>query len=75
VTASPASLINEKSGAGSPSLTGKTASKPRAVGIVRVSHVGGRSGERFVSPDDQARRIKMTSNPPLTRRRVSEVIG
>jgi DNA invertase Pin-like site-specific DNA recombinase len=58
VTVSPESLINEKSGAGSPSRTGKAASKPRAVGIVRVSHVGGRSGESFLSPEDQEKRIR-----------------
>jgi DNA invertase Pin-like site-specific DNA recombinase len=58
VTTSPESLINVKSGAGSPSRSGKATSKRRAVGIVRVSHVGGRSGESFVSPDDQAKRIK-----------------
>jgi site-specific DNA recombinase len=58
VTVSPESLVNEKSGAGSPSVTGKTASKRRAVGIVRVSHVGGRSGESFLSPEDQEKRIR-----------------
>ena len=58
MTASPESLINEKSGAGSPSRTGKAASKPRAVGIVRVSHVGGRSGDSFLSPEDQEKRIR-----------------
>src|SRR6185295_9457992 len=58
VTVSPESLVSAKSGARSPSVSGKTTSKPRAVGIVRVSHVGGRSGESFVSPDDQAKRIK-----------------
>jgi DNA invertase Pin-like site-specific DNA recombinase len=30
----------------------------RAVGIVRVSRVGARNGEQFVSPDEQAERIK-----------------
>jgi DNA invertase Pin-like site-specific DNA recombinase len=58
VTVSPESLVNEKSGAGSPSVTGKAASKRRAVGIVRVSHVGGRGGESFVSPTDQVKRIR-----------------
>jgi DNA invertase Pin-like site-specific DNA recombinase len=56
VTVSPESLVNLKSGAGSPSTTGKKASKPRAVGIVRVSHVGGRTGE--FSPEDQEKRIR-----------------
>jgi DNA invertase Pin-like site-specific DNA recombinase len=58
VTVSPESLVSAKSGAGSPSLSGKTASKPRAVGIIRVSHVGGRSGESFLSPEDQEKRIR-----------------
>jgi site-specific DNA recombinase len=30
----------------------------RAVGIIRVSRVGGREGERFVSPDEQRQRIE-----------------
>jgi DNA invertase Pin-like site-specific DNA recombinase len=30
----------------------------RAVGVVRVSHVGGRNGERFVSPSEQRERIE-----------------
>ena len=46
MTVSPESLVSEKSGAGSPSLSGKAASKRRAVGIVRVSHVGGRAESR-----------------------------
>jgi site-specific DNA recombinase len=58
VTVSPESARKVKSGAGSPSTTAKTASKRRAVGIVRVSHVGGRSGESFVSPDQQRDRIR-----------------
>ena len=58
MTLSPESLVSAKSGAGSPSLSGKTASKPRAVGIVRVSHVGGRGGESFLSPEDQEKRIR-----------------
>lgn len=45
-----------KSGAGSPSA-GKRASSRRAVGVVRVSRVGGREGEAFVSPSEQAQRI------------------
>jgi site-specific DNA recombinase len=58
VTGSPASLSKVKSGAGRPSSTGKrSTSKRRAVGIVRVSRVGDRDGERFVSPDEQRRRI------------------
>jgi site-specific DNA recombinase len=32
--------------------------KRRAVGVVRVSRVGGREGERFVSPDEQRERIR-----------------
>jgi DNA invertase Pin-like site-specific DNA recombinase len=58
VTVSPESLVNEKSGAGSPSRTAKVSSKRRAVGIVRVSHVGGRAGESFLSPEDQEKRIR-----------------
>jgi site-specific DNA recombinase len=58
VTVSPESARKVKPGAGSPSTTGKTASRRRAVGIVRVSHVGGRSGESFVSPDQQRDRIR-----------------
>jgi site-specific DNA recombinase len=45
-----------KSGAGAPSST-KSASR-RAVGVVRVSHVGKRTGERFVSPSEQRERIE-----------------
>jgi DNA invertase Pin-like site-specific DNA recombinase len=45
-----------KSGAGSPSRT-KSASR-RAVGVVRVSRVGDRNGERFVSPSEQQERIR-----------------
>jgi site-specific DNA recombinase len=56
VTVSSESLVKLKSGAGSPSTTGKRTSKPRAVGIARVSHVGGRSGE--FSPEDQEKRIR-----------------
>ncbi len=33
-------------------------SEKRAIGIVRVSRVGGREGERFISPDDQRKRIE-----------------
>jgi len=29
-----------------------------AIGIIRVSHVGGRDGESFISPDDQRKRIE-----------------
>jgi DNA invertase Pin-like site-specific DNA recombinase len=57
VTASPRSSVKVKSGAGSPSRTTST-SKRRAVGIVRVSRVGGRDGEQFVSPSEQAERIR-----------------
>jgi site-specific DNA recombinase len=47
-----------KSGAGSPSRTKQTTSRKRAVGVVRVSRVGDRSGEQFVSPSEQADRIR-----------------
>lgn len=57
MTASPRSSVSVKSGAGSPSLT-KLTSKRRAVGVVRVSRVGGRDGEQFVSPSEQADRIR-----------------
>ena len=53
MTASPVSLVSVKSGAGSPA-----ASSRRAIGIVRVSNVGGRSGERFASPTEQRERIE-----------------
>jgi site-specific DNA recombinase len=46
-----------KSGAKSPSRN-KSASSRRAIGIVRVSRVGGRDGETFVSPGEQKRRIE-----------------
>src|SRR5687767_1088692 len=49
VMAFPESLVSVKSGAGSPSR--------RAVGVIRVSSVGGRSGDSFVSPEDQQQRI------------------
>jgi site-specific DNA recombinase len=55
VTASPVSLSNVKSGAGSPARS--IATSKRAIGVVRVSRVGGRDGERFVSPSEQAERI------------------
>jgi site-specific DNA recombinase len=58
VTASPASLVKVKSGAKSPSRTKPTTSSKRAVGVVRVSRVGDRSGEQFVSPTEQAERIR-----------------
>jgi site-specific DNA recombinase len=56
VTASPESLSNVKSGAGSPSAIMAPSSK-RAIGVVRVSRVGDRSGEQFVSPSEQRERI------------------
>src|SRR5262245_49031896 len=56
VTRSPASVSSSKSGAGFPSSTTAAPSR-RAIGIVRVSHVGGREGERFVSPAEQRDRI------------------
>jgi site-specific DNA recombinase len=57
VTASPRSSVKVKSGAKSPSRT-KPASPRRAVGVVRVSRVGDRTGEQFVSPTEQAERIR-----------------
>jgi site-specific DNA recombinase len=57
VTRSPESLTKVKSGAGSPSRTGKSSSSRHAVGVVRVSRVGTREGERFVSPREQRQRI------------------
>lgn len=56
MTVSPESDVSEKSGAGRPSST-KRSSVRRAVGVVRVSRVGDRDGERFVSPREQAERI------------------
>ena len=56
MTVSPESLTSSKSGAGLPSST-KRSSLKRAVGVVRVSRVGGRDGEQFVSPSEQAKRI------------------
>jgi hypothetical protein len=46
-----------KSGAGEPSSIKRSTSKRRAVGVVRVSRVGDRDGERFVSPSEQRERI------------------
>src|SRR5262245_60817826 len=58
VTGSPLSASNVKSGAGSPSLTIEpTSSLRRAVGVVRISRVGDRDGDRFVSPSEQRERI------------------
>ncbi len=57
MTASPASDIAVKSGANSPSRT-KSTSVRRAVGIVRVSRVGTRGGEQFVSPSEQRTRVE-----------------
>src|SRR5262249_7466330 len=56
VTDSPESLVSVKSGAGSPSRITPSSSS-RAVGVVRVSRVGDRDGERFVSPSEQRERI------------------
>lgn len=50
MTRSPSSDSKVKSGARSPSR--------RAIGIVRVSRVGSRSGEQFVSPSEQRNRIE-----------------
>lgn len=57
MTGSPASDVKVKSGARSPSAT-KRSSLRRAVGVVRVSRVGARSGEQFVSPSEQRTRIE-----------------
>ena len=58
MTASPVSEVSVKSGATSPGSTGKASSVRRAVGVTRVSRVGARDGERFVSPREQADRIR-----------------
>lgn len=57
MTRSPESVSRSKSGAGAPSVTKRASSKKRAIGVVRVSRVGGRDGEQFVSPSEQAQRI------------------
>lgn len=57
MTGSPASESSVKSGATSPSRTKRSSSR-RAVGVVRVSRVGARSGEQFVSPSEQRNRIE-----------------
>ena len=49
--------MSVKSGAGLPSSTTGPSSR-RAIGVVRVSRVGDRDGERFVSPSEQAERIR-----------------
>jgi DNA invertase Pin-like site-specific DNA recombinase len=54
---SPVSARKRKSGASSPSRTTRASSR-RAVGVVRVSRVGDRNGERFVSPGEQRERIE-----------------
>jgi DNA invertase Pin-like site-specific DNA recombinase len=54
---SPVSARKRKSGASSPSRTTRASSR-RAVGVVRVSRVGDRTGERFVSPGEQRERIE-----------------
>lgn len=58
MTVSPASLSKSNSGAASPSATKKGSSLRRAIGVVRVSRVGDRDGERFVSPSEQRDRIE-----------------
>ncbi len=55
---SPESAVKVKSGARSPSRSGKATSKRRAVGIVRVSRRGGRAGQSYVSPTEQEERIR-----------------
>ncbi len=57
MTASPISDTAVKSGAKSPSRS-KSTSLRRAVGIVRVSRVAGRTGEQFVSPSEQRTRVE-----------------
>src|SRR4051812_7825997 len=61
VTVSPESDVSSKSGAGLPSTTATRSSVRRAVGVVRVSRVGDRDGDRFVSPREQAERIRSIS--------------
>ncbi|HEY1318015.1 MAG TPA: recombinase family protein, partial [Gaiella sp.] len=56
--ASPVSDVRAKSGAGVPSSMAKRSSVRRAVGVVRVSRVGDRDGDRFVSPKEQSERIR-----------------
>lgn len=58
MTGSASSLTNVKSGAGSPSRTKRASSRRAAVGVVRVSRVGARAGEQFVSPSEQRTRIE-----------------
>jgi site-specific DNA recombinase len=57
LTRSPSSVSNSKSGTASPTSS-KSASSRRALGVVRVSRVGAREGERFVSPREQEQRIR-----------------
>ena len=66
---SPPSEVSVKSGAGSPSSTGKRASVRRAVGVVRVSRVGDRDGDRFVSPREQVERIQRSRSATAEARR------
>ena len=61
MTVSPESAANEKSGAEVPSSAAKRASVRKAVGVVRVSRVGDRDGDRFVSPKEQLERIRSVS--------------
>ena len=61
MTVSPESDLNEKSGAEVPSSAAKRASVRKAVGVVRVSRVGDRDGDRFVSPKEQLERIRSVS--------------
>ena len=56
-TVVPESSGSVKSGAESPISSAKRPSVRRAVGVVRVSGVGARDGERFVSPSEQGQRI------------------
>lgn len=56
--ASPVSERKVKSGAELPSSSKARSSSRRAVGVVRVSRVGDRNGERFVSPGEQRERIE-----------------
>jgi hypothetical protein len=57
-TVAPESLSSSKSGAASPSATISRPSSKRAVGAVLFSAVGDRAGETFVSPSEQAERIR-----------------
>jgi hypothetical protein len=54
---SPESFVSVKSGAGSPSRT-TASSSGYALGVVRVSRVHERDGERVISPTEQQERVR-----------------